>query len=613
MKKISNVIKFMLIVELLFAVTSCEDFLTTSSESQKQVGNTFRTHADLREATAFLYLKPWNGFHSNMHYLGDAKGNNIYSTSYNNTFYRYSSFAITNVTEGLEDTWNSLYNVITNADYVINDYISIARNYVNAALVNQCEGEARFMRATAYWYLAMYWHDVPIIDEPRDHLQTTSVAPNRFEDVLQYVINDLEYAAANLPEQDEKGRVTRYSAQGMLARAYVTAAAFARGENCSQDMIDRYADYGVGSNIGLAELFYSKAKEVAKDVIENAPQYGLMESYEEIFRVQNNNCKEVLFAVQFVPHVDTWGLVNSTSFAYDREMTNGLNANGQWTFASYDMGRLLLDQGGRCRRRGNIFVDLETYDYIGTHTASHTWTVGYVGGQKDDKRSKMQKFPIKKFTVGSPEDTGGVAVKNNTGFRTPMLRMGEVYLLYVEACMSTNDVITNDDEQAITYFNEVRRRAYSMEIEEDKANINDLDYEKQYEDKPAVSRDDLLKEFRMELFMEGIWWPTLVRRSFYQSDWVVKFANNELMDEDPETDMTSYRWWAYNYDGDTGKISVWNTNQPFHRIEHRKLIVGDYIHSSTANDNIWASPYPENEMVQDKYLSEAPVAYKFNH
>ncbi len=43
-----------------------------------------------------------------------------------------------------------------------------------------------------------------------------------------------------------------------------------------------------------------------------------------------------------------------------------------------------------------------------------------------------------------------------------------------------------------------------------------------------------------------------------------------------------------------------------------KLAPGDYIHSATAKDNIWASPYPENEMVQDKYLSEAPVAYKFN-
>jgi hypothetical protein len=69
-----------------------------------------------------------------------------------------------------------------------------------------------------------------------------------------------------------------------------------------------------------------------------------MEDYEEIFRVQNNNCKEVLFAIQFVPQVDTWGLGNSISLAYDRELTNGFDANGQWTFASHDIGRLMLDQ-----------------------------------------------------------------------------------------------------------------------------------------------------------------------------------------------------------------------------------------------------------------------------
>ena len=190
--------------------------------------------------------------------------------------------------------------------------------------------------------------------------------------------------------------------------------------------------------------------------------------------------------------------------------------------------------------------------------------------------------------------------------------MGEVYLLYVEACMGMNDVIVNDEEKAISRFNEVRRRAYAMEIAEDAAHADDPQYIIKYVDKPAVSRDELLKEYRMELFMEGIWWPTVVRRSFYQSDWVVKYANNELMDEDSETDMTNYRWWAYDYNSDNGSLSLRSTNQPFHRIEHMKLASGDYIHSATAKDNIWASPYPENEMVQDKYLSEAPVAYKFN-
>lgn len=608
-----NIIKLFGVIVLTMTGTSCEDFLTVASESQKQVEQSFRTHEELREATAFLYLKPWYDFHAKMRFLGDAKGNNIYSTGYSGDEYKYSSFGITNVTPGLEDTWKSLYNVITNADYVIEEYVPIARNHVEATLVDACEGEARFMRATAYWYLAMHWHDVPIIDNPLNHLQETNVAPARFEDVLQYAINDLEFAVAHLPEQDEKGRVTKYSAEGMLARVYVTAAAFARGENCSQDIIDRYAEEGVASNAELAGFFYQKAKKMAGDVIENGSQYGLMEDYEEIFRVQNNNCKEVLFAIQFVPKMDTWGLGNTLEFGYDKEIANGLYNGSAYTFASYDVGRLLLDQGGRSRRRGSIFVDNETYDYIGTHTPSHTWTVGYAGGQKSGERKKQTKFPFKKYVVGSPEDTGGVAIKGNTGFRTPLLRMGEVYLLYVEACMGTNDVIVNDNEKAITRFNELRRRAFAMEIAEDEANADNPQYIKKYEDKVAITRDELLKEYRMELFLEGIWWPTVVRRSFYQSDWVVKYMNNELIDEDAETDMTNYRWWSYNYNSDNGSISLTNTNQPFHRIEHEKLAPGDYIHSNSAKDNIWASPYPENEMVQDKYLSQAPVPYKFNN
>jgi hypothetical protein len=54
--------------------------------------------------------------------------------------------------------------------------------------------------------------------------------------------------------------------------------------------------------------------------------------------------------------------------------------------------------------------------------------------------------------------------------------MGEVYLLYVEACMGMNDVIVNDEEKAISRFNEVRRRAYAMEIAEDAAHADAPQY-----------------------------------------------------------------------------------------------------------------------------------------
>ena len=55
--------------------------------------------------------------------------------------------------------------------------------------------------------------------------------------------------------------------------------------------------------------------------------------------------------------------------------------------------------------------------------------------------------------------------------------------------------------------------------------------------------------------MEGLWWPTLVRRSLYDTKWVTDFINNELviMTEGDEGEQVrsdewdSNRWYAYYY------------------------------------------------------------------
>lgn len=62
--------------------------------------------------------------------------------------------------------------------------------HFSEAQANACEGEARFMRAAAYYYLASYWHDVPIMENPIAHTEAFNMAPTRFEDVIRYGIRD---------------------------------------------------------------------------------------------------------------------------------------------------------------------------------------------------------------------------------------------------------------------------------------------------------------------------------------------------------------------------------------------------------------------------------------
>lgn len=604
---------------VMASLTSCNDFLQVSATNQKEMDKSFTTYDELRLATAYLYMKPWFGFHSTRLFaMGDARGNNIYGDNNNEKGEApYCLFTDKSNTPGLADAWNSLYIVVTQADYVINDYAPQGRLYFDETLVNSCEGEARFMRAAAYYYLASYWHDVPIMENPLKHTGAFNLAPTRFEDVIRYGIRDLEYAADYLPLSDADGRVTRYSALGLLARYYVTLAAYARGGHCTQATLDYYE---ASDSHDLAGILYGLAKTAAGEVITDQSRYELMEDYEEIFRVQNNNCKEVLFALQPLQGVDSYGMGNSngSSLCSYTELLNGLSAYNS-SFISYDCLRMLINSGGRSRLRGNVLCPGEFYDYIGTHTAEGGWSAGYKGGQKSGGL-ESRKVAFKKQVVGSAEDTDNIAISGNSGFCTPMLRMAEVYLLYVEACMGTKDELI--DKDALQYYDDVRKRAYKLEFE------NDPSF--QYYPTYILTRDDLMKEYRMEFFLEGLWWPTLVRRSFYDMKWVTEFINNELviMAEGTEGEQIrsdewdSNRWYAYTYsivDKETGR-AAFSSDSPRQsdgarlamRATHTPLAEGDYVHSNTSDDNVWAFPYPEVESTRDPLLNTAPVAYDFN-
>ena len=97
------------------SLTSCNDFLQVSATNQKEMDKSFTTYDELRLATAYLYMKPWFGFHSTRLFaMGDARGNNIYGDNNNETGYApYCLFTDKPNTPGLADAWNSLYIVVT--------------------------------------------------------------------------------------------------------------------------------------------------------------------------------------------------------------------------------------------------------------------------------------------------------------------------------------------------------------------------------------------------------------------------------------------------------------------------------------------------------------------
>lgn len=618
-------IKTIYLLAAAIIMSGCESFLETVNEKSVHAHEELTTYEALCATTANLYTSPWYFFHKQRFVqLGDSRANNLYiSESSSNDHNSQATFNEKKENATISHAWGSLYNVVTQASYIVEDYAPycVSNGVCTQEQANVCLAEAKFMRAMAYWFLAVYWHDVPIID----NAATASVVAyaNRFEDVIQYAVCDAEFAAQWLPEVPyQTGRVSRSSALALLSRLYLTAGSYAEGDHFSdgfkQRVLDIYYadDFDYQASSSLAEFFYAKTIDVCREAIASseAAGYGLMDDYEQIFRVQNNNCKEVLFALQFVTGNTTTGLGNDLQefLCYDKCLDNNYG-QAYSTWASYDFVNLSIMRGGLSRNRGNIFAEGMTYDYLfhENDNLSQKGAIWVVQGR--------DVLPVKKHVVGGPMATGNQSFKGNSSFNTPMLRMSEVYLNLTEALMAYRGVEETTDPVILEGVNAVRRRAHKSEIENGT-------YVGDYGETGVFNLDSLLLERRLEFFMEGLYWSDIVRRSYKGEahlDRMLKYNNNKLIELEGDPAMGAYRLYKYRYKPAEdftrlGTVELRQTNgqylisRPSLESVHN-IPEGSYCHSNTfgQEDNLWSMIYPPAETAKDPNLLKAPETYDF--
>lgn len=95
----------------------------------------------------------------------------------------------------------------------------------NTALRGRIEGETRFLRAIVYFDLVRAFENIPLLTVSSEEI--TPQAP--VVDVYKQIVEDLNYAADNIPEDAyprangdvNDGRVTRWAAKAMLGRVYL--------------------------------------------------------------------------------------------------------------------------------------------------------------------------------------------------------------------------------------------------------------------------------------------------------------------------------------------------------------------------------------------------------
>jgi len=535
--KTYNKLMATLVLAAGFTLTACdESFLDMKPNDRITLDNFFQSENDLRAATAGLYNKVWFDFNDKFYYaLGDGRGNNLYAP-YSDYIYPFTDLTETSLTGPLVSAWQSFYNVIGQSNNTINNIKTNARN-VTEAQKNLAIAEARFMRGTAYWYLASLWGNAIIIEDNAALVNKPIVPTNPRNDVFEFAMRDLEFAAKHLPVTvGQAGRLTKWSAYGMLSRVYLS-----------------YAGLSDNPNSGVRNAQYLElAKQAALKVCEESG-LELLPNYADLFKVEFNNNRESLFALQWVPNGD-YGVINTHQayFANGSEVTGDDAAWGYYTMASYDM-MAAYEPDDDIRRKATFMAYGDVYPEINKANG------GYLYEKATDRCN------VKKGVVGSTKDTDGKSSRMNSALNTYMMRLAEVYLIYAEAVLGNNTSTT--DAKALMYFNKVRKRA-GVPLR------TSIDYE-------AIRH-----ERRIELAMEGQYWYDLVRRSYYKQQEVLNYINYQ--------DRASNG--SYTYNKDTKTIENTSTStRPVNQATPERLLL----------------PYPESEVVQNPLLKQAPVRYNF--
>ncbi len=478
MKK--NILSVIILAVALLSGTSCQKWLTTEPQDTLMAENYYNSRNAIRSNTAVLYAgKPWFDFHANfMFYAGDMLAGDMYYTYDQEGHYYYNSVSATN--SHLYNGWKGLYRAISMANSVINDMPAAAlKNGVSQADINAALGEAYTWRSVAYLFLAEYWGEVPIIENATSII--TSGDPNAIyvrkstqESVYKFMERDLLKAVEYLPLTDDIGRVTRTSAQGLLAKVYLQHAAY------KQD----------------ADL-YAKAADAAKRAVDLGLQvgYGLYEDYRSMFGVSANNCKESLIAIQMMKGEYAEGNSRNANWSRSSRIADQTWGAGKGPTVSLQS----LYTEGDLRRKAVYMTNGDHYDELASEDGGYDYQYSYRNPDALDTQIESANemlAHVRKYVIGKPADCNGqVGLNQDGGNNLYILRFADVMMTYIEACIGTGD--STSDPVAIEYMGDILSRAGLSNTYS------------------SISFTDIIKERRKEFAMEGINWMD-VKRVWYR-------------------------------------------------------------------------------------------------
>lgn len=387
-----------------------------------------------------------------------------------------------------------------------NNYYAISRVHKamnaieNSNIANKATylGELKLLRAYFYFDLIRIFKQVPYFTENEDPNGKRADEYTR-DQIFSFIKQDLVDAYSVLPEeQSQAGRFNKYVAAAVMAKV----SAFT--SNWSD--VETYANYVIGSN-----------------------KYDFYDNYGDMSKIEFNNKKESVMAVQFSTannnaHINWSNLLNTTYsegalFGTGDDFFLG-SQNLVDAFATDNNGLPYLDGSDHCVKttengdgnyEGNVDPRLDfTVGRLGMpfrgHTYNKKWCRAYdIYGEYSGKKGLIDP--------SSPDMVQGFPW-GASGLNFCLIRYSDIVLLKAEALIEQNKQL----DEARTLINDVRKKAQRsidgnytpQDLDPFNANYNVGLYPSEGWTQ-EYARKAVRMERRLELAMEGNRWFDLLR------------------------------------------------------------------------------------------------------
>ena len=443
--KLKNIIYAGLGLATISGAASCEDRLDIVNPNEQTTETFGKNAVELNEVVLACYNRiRIEGTFARVGYLYDVvAGDEVNSYSDNDWWRPYDYFTSTPISS--EPCWpfRDWYYTINTCNQVLY-YLKNSSLEETSDVYKRAKGQALFIRGLAYYELACYYQDVPLItDYQVKEWNDLFVETNTQNEVFDQVEADFKDAMTLLPSRDiggewAKGRATCGAAAGYYARALMFRHKF------------------------------EDALTVLKDII--AGKYGtysLCADYGDNFRSNIENTAESLFEVQFLEYGVggsdmEWTPVNNTKSSSQGHALETVFSGGKYGGGWDDLAATpWLYQTFKSQKTTSGTVDPRLYWTLITYEPDYNNMSGF--------ENKAYTLPVTKHvTTGSHK---GIAIAKHTtarenmyqvipasglscGVNIRLMRYSDVLLRAAEC----ENEINGPTVDAIEWINQVRRR-----------------------------------------------------------------------------------------------------------------------------------------------------------